>query len=182
MNTDLTQFWTDFINSIDFGDLIERIIFSAIIITAAFLLVQILKPSIKRLDDEIDAIDLSKHSRKLITKAMSYIVYIVALVIILSIFGLDEALYTLLTGGAILGFAIGYAAKDIVSNMLSGIIIAVDRPFKIGHDVELVGVKGTVKEISLRTTVIKLEDGTLVEIPNSLVISKPIKNFSRKKK
>lgn len=145
-------------------------------------MVRLIKPSIKRLDDEIDAIYLSKHSRKLLTKAISYLIYAIAIVIILSIFGLNEALYTLLTGGAILGFAIGYASKDIVSNMLSGIIIAVDRPFRIGDDVELVGIRGTVKEIALRTTKIKTPDDVAVEIPNSLIISKPIKNFSNKKK
>ncbi|HEX55093.1 MAG: hypothetical protein DRO94_04895 [Candidatus Altiarchaeales archaeon] len=161
-------------------ELLEQIMLSVIVIIVAIISVRSIKPVIRQLDDKIDAVDLSKHSYKLFTKAIGYLIYGIAIVIILSIFGLSEALYMFLTGGAILGFAIGYASKDIVSNTLSGIIIAVDRPFRIGDDVELVGIRGIVNEIALRTTKIKTGDGVMVEIPNSLIISKPVKNFSKK--
>ncbi len=44
-----------------------------------------------------------------------------------------DAFYGILTGGAVFGFAIGYASKDIVSNMLSDIMMAIDKPFRRGE-------------------------------------------------
>ncbi len=162
------------------GDLLLKLFFSVIVLIIAIALARFSRQAVRRLDDSIEAIDLSKHARGIIAQMIKYGIYAVAIGIILSIFGMTEALYTLLTGGAILGFAIGYASKDVISNMLSGVIIAVDKPFKLGDDVELSGIRGVVKEIALRTTRLTTPEGVFVEIPNSIIIKKPVKNYSRK--
>ena len=156
-----------------------KLVFSVIVLVAAAFLGRYTKKTIRLIDDQIDAFDLSKHASGLLSQAVKYMIYAGAIAIILSIFGLTEALYTILTGGAILGFAIGYAAKDLLSNMLSGIIIAVDKPFKIDDEVEVAGIRGKAKTISLRTTSIITSEGVFVEIPNSNITAKPIKNYSR---
>jgi len=164
----------------EYWDLILKLILSLIILIAAGILARFSKPAVRRLDEDIDAIEFSKHARGIIAQIIKYGIYAVAIGIVLSIFGMTEALYTLLTGGAVLGFAIGYASKDVISNMLSGVIIAIDKPFKIGDDVELGGIRGIVKEIALRTTRLTTPEGVFIEIPNSTIIGKPIKNYSRK--
>lgn len=183
MDADMLSFIgdVDFLGIIELSeDLVFKLILSVVVLVIARFVAGFIKPIIKRFDEKVDAIEFSKHNLVLISQAIKYVIYFTALAIILTIFGMTEALYTLLTGGAILGFAVGYASKDILSNMLSGVIVAVDKPFMIGDDIEVGGIRGRVKVIAFRTTTLIMEDGTFVEIPNADMTSKPIKNFSRK--
>jgi small conductance mechanosensitive channel len=161
-------------------DLAIKLITSVIVLILAGFFARLVKPAVKRFDDKVDAIEFSKHNLVIISQAVKYTIYLIAVAIILTIFGVTEALYTLLTGGAILGFAVGYASKDILSNTLSGIIVAIDKPFQIGDDIEVGCIRGTVKVIAFRTTKLITPEGVFVEIPNSEMTSKPIKNYSRK--
>jgi len=67
--------------------------------------------------------------------------------------------------------AIGLASKDIIS----GIFILLDKPFKIGSIIEVRGVKGEVIEIGLRVTKIKTEEGAIATIPNTILSSDIVK-------
>ncbi len=157
-----------------------KVVVSVVVFVLAKFFVKYIKPAVKGFDKRVETIELSEHNLVLISQVIKYLTYIVALAVVLTIFGMTEALYTLLTGGAILGFGVGYASKDIISNMLSGIIVAIDKPFKIGDDVEVGGIRGTVKVIAFRTTRLQTPEDVLVEVPNSLITSKPIKNYTRK--
>lgn len=81
-------------------------------------------------------------------------------------------------GLGIAGFTIGFALQDISKNFISGVMILMRQPFKIGDSVELSSFQGTVTEITLRDTVIKTWDGDVVILPNASVYANPIKNFS----
>jgi len=81
-------------------------------------------------------------------------------------------------GLGIVGFTIGFALQDISKNFVSGVLILMRQPFKIGDSVELSSFQGTVTEITLRDTVIKTWDGEVVILPNASVYANPIKNFS----
>ena len=70
-----------------------------------------------------------------------------------------------------LALAIGLASKDIIS----GIFILLDKPFKIGSIIEVRGVKGEVIEIGLRVTKIKTEEGAIATIPNTILSSDIVK-------
>ncbi|MFH1835931.1 MAG: mechanosensitive ion channel family protein [Methanobacteriota archaeon] len=76
------------------------------------------------------------------------------------------------------GFAIGFAAKDTISNILAGFFILVDRPFKIGDRVELGDTYGDVVDIGLRTTKVKTLDYKIVIVPNSTLVSNNVTNYS----
>ncbi|MBU4265851.1 MAG: mechanosensitive ion channel family protein [Candidatus Altiarchaeales archaeon] len=162
--------------------IVMKIVYSIIVIIAAKIAIIVMKPSIRKLDDHIGQVELSKGTHKLIKNAIRYVIYTAALVAILYIFDVKDALYGLLTGAAVLGFAIGYASQDILSNMLSGILIAVDRPFTIGDRIMAAGITGTVKDIALRTTEVVTDEEVPVLIPNSSLLKSPIHNYGRKKK
>ncbi len=81
-------------------------------------------------------------------------------------------------GLGLAGFTIGFALQDISKNFVSGMLILLRQPFKIGDSVELSNFQGTVTEITLRDTVIKTWDGEVVILPNASVYANPIKNFS----
>lgn len=97
---------------------------------------------------------------------------IVALVILIGIFtSLSVIIPSFNVGNLIAGlgftsFIIGFAAKDIVNNFISGILILWQRPFQIGDHILVGGNHGDVEFIGVRTTNLRKEDGELLLIPN----------------
>lgn len=76
------------------------------------------------------------------------------------------------------GLTIGFAAKDALSNMISGIFIFWDRPFVLGDLVEINGYYGRVENITLRSTRVVTVDGRMLAIPNSKVIDSTIISYT----
>lgn len=84
-----------------------------------------------------------------------------------------------LTGLGIIGFTIGFALQNIMQNFVSGVILLVQQPFRVGHIVGIAGHDGTVLKVGLRTTEIKTFDGRIVFLPNADVLAQPIVNYTR---
>ena len=105
-------------------------------------------------------------------------IIILALLIVLKILGLGAAATGLFAGASISAFIIGFAFKDIVEHFLAGIIMAFNRPFRVGDTVELDGIKGVVKALNLRDSQIKTFDGKDVYIPNGNIIKNPVINYT----
>lgn len=83
---------------------------------------------------------------------------------------------TILTVGASVGIAVGFAAQDILKNIFGGFIIIMDRPFQIGDKIEVDNYYGEVTEIGLRSTRIVTPDDSLVSIPNADLVSNSVSN------
>ena len=101
------------------------------------------------------------------------------------IFGLITALDTVgiktsavLTSLGIVGLTIGFAARDSLSNLISGVIIFLDRPFVIGDLVEVDGKYGKVDRITLRSTRIVTVDGKMLAVPNLDVVNKTVTSYT----
>lgn len=110
-----------------------------------------------------------QHAAVTAKKVTAYIIYPITFVVVLGIFGLPiSALGTAL---GLIGLGISFALKDMIANFLSGIMILINRPFKIGDQIEVAGEEGTVKDIELRATDIKTYDGRQVIVPNSQLYS-----------
>lgn len=94
------------------------------------------------------------------------------------------AVSPILAGAGIFGVAVGFAAKETIADILSGIFLIIDRPLRIGDRITIDrigkhwGSWGDVVDIGLRRTVIRNTDGVVVNYPNSLLSSGIIKNFS----
>ncbi len=97
----------------------------------------------------------------------------------LGLIGLDEAVTSMLAGVGIIGLALGFAFQDIAANFISGILLAIRRPFNIGDLIEVNGVKGAVKAINLRSTEIASFTGERCVVPNKEVLSDTIVNYSK---
>ena len=96
------------------------------------------------------------------------------------ILGLITALGTLgvnisaiVAGLGLTGFAFGFAFKDMLSNVISGALIFIYEPFKLGDTIEVEGKTGKVIDINLRYVTIEAEDQTVL-VPNSISVSKVI--------
>ncbi|MEC9002577.1 MAG: mechanosensitive ion channel domain-containing protein [Planctomycetota bacterium] len=89
----------------------------------------------------------------------------------LSEMGIDVG--ALVAGLGLTGFAFGFAFKDIISNVLSGILIIIYKPFQVGDQIKIKAYDGNVVSIDLRYTVLNRE-GKLLYIPNSLLFTDAI--------
>jgi small-conductance mechanosensitive channel len=103
----------------------------------------------------------------------------------LLVFGVVTALGTagvnvsaLVAGLGLTGFALGFAFRDVLSNLLAGVLILLYRPFSRGDRISVTGLEGVVTHIDLRYTNLE-HDGNLMLIPNSNLFTNPITVFRR---
>lgn len=99
---------------------------------------------------------------------------------ILQIFDINLA-GTLLSLG-IVGIAVSFAAKDLISNFFSGILLIMGRSVKVGDTLEIKEMKGTVETISLRSTTIRDDNGVLSNIPNSILTNNTYLQYNKKER
>jgi Small-conductance mechanosensitive channel len=115
----------------------------------------------------------------MIRRLVSATIYLIGLMlVILQIPQLHSLATALLAGAGIAGLAIGYAAKDSLSNFTSGIFIAVFQPFRVGDFVDFRQDYGQVEDLTLRHTVIRTSDNRRIIVPNSIMSTEPIINWS----
>lgn len=113
----------------------------------------------------------------LLRKLSVVIVYGVALVNIVKIFGGDIS--AIITAFGVGSFAVAFAAQTTLSNMIAGMVLIFDRPFRIGDMIELPnGEYGTVSDIGIRSTKILTTSKITVIFPNSQLVSGVIRNLS----
>ncbi|WP_417258297.1 mechanosensitive ion channel family protein [Celeribacter sp.] len=105
-----------------------------------------------------------------------YVILGFTLLIVLNTFGIQTTSIVAVIGAA--GLAIGLALQGTLSNVAAGVMIILFRPFKIGDFVEVAGISGTVKDISLNFTELANVSNIQVIVPNSQVWGNIITNYS----
>ncbi len=98
------------------------------------------------------------------------------LIAVLSSFGVETTSFVAVLGAT--GLAIGLALQGTLSHVASGVMLIIFRPFRIGDVIEAAGISGTVRAITLFVTEIDTADNVHILVPNGLIWSKDIKNFS----
>lgn len=156
-----------------------KILWIFITLVAAKVAIRLLSPVIKRFDGLMKSVEWSEQTHMLIERSLRYGVWIVALLVILEILGLKGAIMTALAGAGVAGIAIGFAAKDTLSNFISGILLYSDKTFNIGDKVNIAGNSGVVTDIHLRKTIIKGYDNSIITIPNSRTAEETVTNYSQ---
>jgi small conductance mechanosensitive channel len=106
-----------------------------------------------------------------------YGIFIICVIMILNAFGINTASLIAVLGAA--GVAVGLALKDTLGNIAAGIILLFLGSYRRGEYIEFGSYSGTVKEISLFTTILETPDGIYVSAPNSSIWGTPLKNYSR---
>jgi moderate conductance mechanosensitive channel len=114
--------------------------------------------------------------KKAFGSIFSTIIWILALLTLLPIFGINIA--PILAGLGIGGLALGLAAQTVVKDYISGIFILLEDQFRVGERIEAAGKSGIVEDFNLRRTVLKADDGSLIYVPNSQIII--TSNYKRK--
>ena len=116
------------------------------------------------------------HTKMLVNKTISYIFYIMLIMYILSLFGVN---LTAIWGAAgIAGVAIGFAAQTSVSNFISGLFVLGEKSMKIGDYIAVGDVEGNVDEIGLLSVKIRTLNNQMIRVPTSTIINANLTNYT----
>ena len=100
----------------------------------------------------------------------------VLLVMVLGRLGVNVA--PLVAGLGVTGFVLGFAFQESLGNLASGLMIALNEPFKVGDFVEIAGLQGSVVEMNIMATTLTTGDNKKIVVPNKSVWGGPIVNYS----
>jgi len=118
----------------------------------------------------------------LLNRFAGVIIYVVAIILALDLLGINVMPF--IAGAGVLGIAIGFAAKDTLSNLIAGVLLIIDRPFEIGDRIEVwtapsgSSTWGDVIDIGIRATKIKTTDNIVIIIPNNEIMKRDIINYT----
>ncbi|CAD7288740.1 hypothetical protein LMG7974_01129 [Campylobacter majalis] len=115
----------------------------------------------------------------LIIKIVNFIVFTIAILLVLSRLGFDIS--AIIASLGIGGLAVAFAAKDIIANFFASVMLLFDNSFSQGDLIVCNGIEGTIVEIGLRKTTIRSADNALIFVPNSTLAGDAIINWSRRK-
>lgn len=146
-----------------------------LILTVTYLLSWLVRKALQRMKDRRHI--TQTHSLYAASRILHYLIITIGTLIGLSSLGLDFTSIALIAGALSVG--IGFGLQTTVNNFVSGLILLFDRSLKVGDYVELdSGLRGTVREISVRATRINTNDNVDVVVPNSEFVSTRLVNWT----
>jgi potassium-dependent mechanosensitive channel len=111
-----------------------------------------------------------------ISTMLHYAILLVGFFVALGALGIDLTKITILAGAFSVG--IGFGLQNVINNFVSGLILLFERPIKIGDIIEVSGNIGEVRQIGIRASIIRTKDGSEVIVPNGLLISGQVTNWT----
>lgn len=167
--------WTDFRGYVkSFGAPARQAVLAVLIFLAILYLLRLFRgwfvPKILR------RLNLRPSAQESLTSALSYISVLIALLVGLSVFGVNLRSLGLLISALSVG--LGFGLQHIVNNFISGILIMFERPFRIGDWIVVNDKEGIVYKINIRSTELETFDRAIVIIPNADIISGQLINWT----
>ena len=165
--------------------IIERGFYAFMIMILAFFANSMAMTLLPVLDQKIalkTETDLDNVIFGLLHKFATILIFVTASILALDVLGLN--IMPFVAGAGIAGIAIGFAAKDTLSNVIAGILLIIDRPFEVGDRIEVWSAPansaswGDVLDIGLRATKIRTTDNLVIIIPNNVIMTRDIVNYT----
>jgi small-conductance mechanosensitive channel len=144
-----------------------------LVVTIRYLQTRVARKTESKIDDIVF---------DLLIRFSNIIIYTIAIIITLDLLGINVVPF--IAGAGIAGVAIGFAAKDTLSNLIAGVLLIIDRPFEVGDRIEVWSAPagsstwGDVIDIGLRATKIKTTDNIVIIIPNNEIMLRDIINYT----
>ena len=165
-------------NGLEKGFHIPKIVTTLLIAAAIIIVARILIAIIRR-----TILNFSKRSKKftfimaqLVWKLCAALIWIIAIVAVLGVFGID--LTPVLAGLGITGVVLGFALQESISSLFSGIMIALNSPFRVGDWVDIGDISGTVQSMDLMCVTLSSGDNKKITMNNKTVWASTITNYS----
>jgi len=155
------------------ADILANLIIGAATFLAYYLVWRVLDKIARMLSQRL-RVDAT--NRDFTLTVLKFVVLTFAGVNALTAVGVNTA--SLLTTLGIAGLTIGFAARDALSNMISGLLIYWDRPFVIGDLVDIGSSYGRVDRITLRSTRVVTPDGKMLAVPNTEIINSIVASYT----
>lgn len=118
---------------------------------------------------------LDEGTRQAAGSILRYLVLVIGFVLILQNAGINLTALGVVAGA--LGVGVGFGLQNVFSNFVSGVIIMLERPIKVGDRVEMAAVEGTVREIGARRTTVVTHDNITILVPNQKFITDQVTNL-----
>jgi small conductance mechanosensitive channel len=120
--------------------------------------------------------NLSHLMQDFLAKVVYWLVFVIGLMVVLSLFGVNITPLFAVVGGA--SFILAFAMQDTLGNLASGLMIMINKPFDVGDLVDTNGVLGVVEAVSIVSTTVRTLDNQVVILPNSSVWGSIITNVT----
>ena len=128
-------------------------------------------------DTALNPKQMEEHASIVMEKFIHVVIVGVGFFVALGILGIN--ILALATGLGLLGFALAFGMQDTIANFVAGIMIAIERPFQIGDRVRIGEEWGDVIDIGMRSTKIRTAKNETVVIPNNLVATREVWNYTK---
>jgi MscS family membrane protein len=135
------------------------------------LVTEIVQPYVEKTDGGAD-----NYMLPIIRKVTKSIIWAFGVIVGLDNIGFD--ITAMIAGLGIGGLALALAAQDSVKNIFAGVMIFLDKPFKMKDRIQIEGFDGIVEEVGLRSTRVRTLDGRIVTIPNSTFTDNSVVNVT----
>lgn len=155
-------------------DFAVNVVVSAVILVVGWLAIKLIRKAVERAFQKgvKKNVLLSKFVVSVITKTLWAFLFVT----VLGRLGVNVG--PLIAGLGVTGFILGFAFQESLGNLASGLMIAINAPFKVGDYVIVAGQEGTVLEVNMMATVMATADNKKIVIPNKAAWGSPITNFS----
>ncbi len=153
--------------------LVENILTAAVIFALGYFAIRFLDKLLRK-----TLVDRGRKTLLInfIVSVVTKVCWAIVVVTCLSSLGIDVG--PLIAGLGVTGFILGFAFQESLGNLASGMMIAINEPFKVGDFVEAAGHAGTVTEVNMMATVLASPDNKRLVLPNKSVWGGPIVNYS----
>ncbi len=122
----------------------------------------------------------SEHAARLTARLAFVGVIALGVLVALGVMGVNAG--ALVASLGLISVGIGFALKDVIENFIAGIILIFQRPFVVGDVVRFGEVEGTVEDVRVRDTVIRMYDGRQVFVPNANIFTASVINNNRNRR
>jgi small conductance mechanosensitive channel len=153
-----------------------RLLLSVALLVLAFVVIKLLKKAIIELGK---VYRLPPQTTRMIVSLTSYVIFILAIVIVLAVFNIQ--LYPLILSVGVISAVVVLGSQLLISNLLGGTVVYIEKPFLKGDLIKIGDNLGVVQSVSIRATRLKGLNGLDITIPNSTFLTTPITNYTRTK-
>jgi len=151
----------------------QRLIVVGVVLLVTTVVARLIDRRIARRDLPPEAITRYRVARRSVTTTIMFVGLLSALLVIPQVRAVAGGL---LASSAVIGIVVGFASQRTLGNFVAGLLIAFTQPLRLGDDVVVENIEGTVEEIGLIYTFVRTENGDRLVIPNEKLASDTIRN------